>query len=394
MRSAAAPILSRAGLHTSAVYLAFFAALGVHLPFWPLWLRDWGLSAAEIGGYLSLGTAVRVAGGLVIPVLADRLDARRHTVALCALGCALIFVGHAWISGRGLLLAATLATGAGFAGIGPITEALGVAAARHGGFDYARARAAGSAGFLASNLVLGAVIAATGSWVALWVIAGWLALLAALAPGHPGGRRVSGATPPSLGQIGRVMLNPVFGLFLVTVAFIQSSHAVIYAYGSIHWSELGLGAARIGALWAFAVAAEIVLMVAFGAGLVRRLGPVGALVGAGLASVLRWAAMTTDPVGWWLWVLQALHAFTFALGHLGAVAFIAVAIPARYGAAAQGAMSQVAVGAFTAAGMALAALVYPSLGGATYAIGAVSAAVGTGLALVLRRRWRGAELPL
>jgi PPP family 3-phenylpropionic acid transporter len=387
-----APILSRAAIHSSACYLAFFAALGVHVPFWPLWLRDWGLSAAEVGGFLALGTAARVAGGLVLPVLADRLEARRATLALCALGGALLFVAHHWITGRGVLLVATLAIGVALAGIGPIAEALGVNAARRSGFDYARSRAAGSFGFLASNLVLGAVIAVTGAWIALWTIAVWLIVLALLAPGHPGGQKLVGHAPPSLRQIGRVALDPVFGLFLVTVACVQSSHATIFALGSIHWAELGLGETRIGMLWAFSVLAEIVLLIGFGSGLIRRLGPVGALGGGAVAAMVRWALMATDPAGWLLWPLQSLHALTFGLSHLGAIAFIARAVPVRYGAAAQGAMAALGVGLFMALAMLISAALYPRLGGGTYAIGAVLGVAGLGLAWLLGRRWSGGEL--
>ena len=102
--------------------------------------------------------------------------------------------------------------------------------------------------------------------------------------------------------------------------------------------------------------------------------------------------MMFDPVGWTLWPLQGLHAATFAAGHLGAMAFISDAVPARYGAAAQGAMGSMAVGLLLALGMAAASAVYPSLGGATYGIGAAFAAVGLGLSLLLARRWRGGTL--
>ena len=30
-------------------YAAVFVAVGIHVPFWPLWLKDRGLSATEIG---------------------------------------------------------------------------------------------------------------------------------------------------------------------------------------------------------------------------------------------------------------------------------------------------------------------------------------------------------
>ena len=93
-----------------------------------------------------------------------------------------------------------------------------------------------------------------------------------------------------------------------------------------------------------------------------------------------------------MWPLQALHALTFAAGHLGAMAFIARAVPPRYGAAAQGAAGAMAVGLALALGMAVSAAVYPHLGGRTYAIGAAFSALGLGFTLWLARRWSGEEL--
>ena len=384
--------LSRAGLHTAGFYAAFFMAMGVHLPFWPLWLGDWGLTASEIGLFAALGMGARVVGGLVIPTLADRMDARRNTVLACTLVCMVLFVAHLWIGERAVLLAATLVIGAALAGISSIAEALGVAASRYHGFPYAQARGAGSLGFLAANLTFGGLIAAWGSDVALWAIVAGLAGVLVLAPGHPGGRRVETGPPPQLGEIARVMLHPVFALFVVTVAFGQGGHAVYYAFGTVHWRSLGIGEGTIGALWAVSVGAEIVLMVVFGATIVARLGPVGALAASSAAGVLRWGAMMFDPGLWMLWVLQASHALSFAVGHLAAVAFIARAVPARYGAAAQGAMGQVVVSLLTALAMALAAAAYPSFGGLSYAIAVAMSTVGLGLCLLLARRWHGEEI--
>ena len=73
-------------------------------------------------------------------------------------------------------------------------------------------------------------------------------------------------------------------------------------------------------------------------------------------------------------------------------AFITRAVPDRYNAAAQGAAGAMAAGGVMALQMALAARLYPALGGATYALGAASSALALLLALALARRWRGEEL--
>jgi PPP family 3-phenylpropionic acid transporter len=193
-------------------------------------------------------------------------------------------------------------------------------------------------------------------------------------------------------EIGRLVINPVFAIFMGVVAFTQASHAVMYAYGTIHWRALGIGEAEIGALWAASVATEIVFMVTIGTWAVGRLGPVGALALSGIAGIVRWGAMMADPTGFWLWPIQGLHALTFALAHLGAIGFIGRAVPDRYAAAAQGATGAMAAGGVLALGMALAAVLYPSLGGRTYGLGVAASALGLILCAWLARRWRGEEI--
>lgn len=187
-------------------------------------------------------------------------------------------------------------------------------------------------------------------------------------------------------------MNPVFAIFMATVAFLQASHAVMYAYGSIHWRDLGVSEATIGALWAASVGAEILFMLTVGTAVIARMGPVGALALSGIGGVVRWGMMMTDPTGVWLWPIQGLHTLTFATGHLGAIAFITRAVPERYAAAAQGATGAMAVGGVMALGMALSAMLYPALGGRTYGLGVASSALGLVFCLWLARRWQGAAV--
>ncbi len=386
------PLSTSAGRHTTAFYAAFFSVSGVYMPFWPLWLEHWGLSAVEIGLFTSLGIGIRVVAGLLIPALADRLDSRRNTIAVCCVAGALILIGHLWITQVPVLLLATLATGACLAAIGPIAEALGIAASRALGFPYAPARGLGSLGFLLANLAVGALISVFGTQVALWWMVVCFLLAALLVRRHPGGRKVQGQTPPRMDEIRALITNPVFAVFVAALSFTQASHAVFYAYGTIHWTALGLSETRIGALWAAAVGAEILFMVTIGGAVAAWLGPVRALALSGLAGLVRWGAFMFDPVGWVLWPLMSLHAFTFAVGHLGAMAFITRAVPARFGAAAQGAAAAMAAGLVLALATAAAAWAYPVWGGLTYGIGFAMSAIGLGICGLLARYWKGQEI--
>jgi PPP family 3-phenylpropionic acid transporter len=387
-----APIAGREGLLTSAWYAALFFALGAHLPYWPLWLAEWGLSRAEIATYLGLGLTLRVVASTVLPALADRFAARRLVITLAALAAAAVFLAHLVIDSRPALLAATLASAFVTAPLIPLGEALGVRAAAMHGFAYAHARAAGSVAFLAMTLGLGLLIARLGPDVVLWAVALNFLAVAGLGAIHPGG----GAPPgggldrSKLREAARLLGNPVFLTFAVAASIGQASHAVYYAYGTLGWLGQGIDAGVIGALWAAGVLAEIGLMLGPGRRWVARIGPARALTLAGSAGVLRWGLMSLSPGLALLWPVQAMHALTFGLAHLGAMAFVAAAIPPRLQASAQGLYG----GGMGGLSIALATLAAGALGAAlgiasAYWLAAAMSGVALVAALRLRRIWDG-----
>jgi MFS transporter, PPP family, 3-phenylpropionic acid transporter len=59
-------------------YAAYFAAVGIHLPFCPVWLEARGLTTTEIGYVLAAAFWPRIVTSLLIPSLSDRLSERRR----------------------------------------------------------------------------------------------------------------------------------------------------------------------------------------------------------------------------------------------------------------------------------------------------------------------------
>ncbi len=83
-------------------------------------------------------------------------------------------------------------------------------------------------------------------------------------------------------------------------------------------------------MWAISVLAEVLLF-AFARKVLKRVSPVHLLLAGGLAAIVRWVSMSFDPPLAALVGLQVLHAFTFGATHLGAMHFIADAVPAAGG---------------------------------------------------------------
>lgn len=336
---------------------------------------------------MAASVAARVVLGVALPWLADRLNAPRRVLAgLAAVGAAL-FASHLLIDSRPVLLAATMATAAVTAGVLPVADALTLRAARRGGWTYSTARALGSAAFLAANLACGLAVARYGSGAALWWIVLSFLPLIWLGLRHPGGAGAPVARP-QFGDAMRLLKSPAFIAAMVAAAAMQAAHAPLYAYGSIHWSAAGVDDETIGALWAWGVALEVCVLAFLGKAMIARLGVAGAFALGGLAGLIRWGVMISDPSGASLWAAQALHALTFTAPHLAAMAFVDHAAPATLTATAQGLVGALAGGAFMALNGFLAAVIYPLAGSGVFWLGFGFCAIGLIATLALAVLWR------
>lgn len=387
----------RAATLVAAYYAVMFGALGAHLPYWPLWLDAWGLSAAEIGEYAAMAIFARIIGATVLPALADRFAIRRWLISASAILTALIHIAHLGIDDRGMLLLATLIAAVVMAPAIPLGEALGLRAAAHHGFHYAPVRAAGSVAFLAANVAIGAWVGTLGPDLVLWVIVAGFVAVAVLGAIHPGGggAAVSGEDRASTSEILGLTRIPVIWIFALAASTGQAAHGVYYVYSVLDWRAQGIDPAVIGWLWAVGVIAETVLMLGPGRKWLLRLGPARALILAGVAGVLRWSLLAFSPPEIWLWPVQVLHALTFALAHLAAIAFIAEAIPKRLSASLQGFVSGLISGVVMAlATLGAARLVAQYSIADGYWLSTALAGMSCVFAIWLGFVWRGGEIDL
>ncbi len=97
-----------------------------------------------------------------------------------------------------------------------------------------------------------------------------------------------------LAEARELLRSPVFLIFLAAASFDQGSHAFYYAYGGLHWRELGYSGTLIGIIWPLGVLAEILLM-SFSLRVFRALGATKLLLFGGIGCVLRWTILGFDP---------------------------------------------------------------------------------------------------
>ena len=165
-------------------------------------------------------------------------------------------------------------------------------------------------------------------------------------------------------------------------ALIQSSHAVYYGFGTLHWQSVGYSNTVIGLLWAEGVIAEIILFI-FAASLVARIGPIGLIVLGGLAGVFRWALMGVSDALPLLIAIQLLHAFSFGTTHLGAIYYIARNIDPSLSATAQSLYSAGVMGLAMGLATSVSGALYGVFGGRAYFTMAVLAGLGGLIAILI-----------
>ncbi len=363
-----------------AFYFAYFAVLGVFLPYFNLYCKSLGLASWEIGT-LSMAVPVgRVLFSFPLTHWADRTRRQRSVMRLAAWGSvaatAALYLPHHF---AGLLLCM-----AAYALVSvpllPLVEAVTLEGVGHFGWDYGRIRLWGTLGFICLSVGFGHLL----DWLPMVSVVAGMALLSAMSA------LTVEALPPGLGEGAKrvppllpVLRRPALVLFLAACVAMQASHGTYYGFFSIYMDSIGVAPGTIGLLWGVATVSELVVMA--GAGwLVRRLGE-GRVMALSLAlAALRWGVLASTTNLAAIALSQVLHAFTFGTFHVAAIQFTHDAFPKGLRASGQSLYSLSSFGLGMIVGYGTSGLLYDTLGPRTLFAGSallalVAAAATLGL---------------
>lgn len=310
----------RAALAAGAVNLV----LGANLPYLPVWMeRVAGMSGAEIAGASTLAILIRIVLGPLSAGFAQDhgLRATLSSVMVTALAAyALLFPD----APRAVQFFLCVLVYSVMNLIGPLFEAILVYGTRGGRPDYGEGRAFASVAFVFANLAGGAILGAWGpDWVLVYLVAA--SALAAIAPLYTkqGARSAVARRPLTSTFTDAFSIYRMDGMFafLLSAALIQASHGAYYSFASNIWIAQGIDGGQIGALWATGVGAEILLLL-MSRRLLGNISPTILLWLGGLGAVIRWSAAGFVLPAGAVYVLQTLHAASFALTHLAVMRYL------------------------------------------------------------------------
>jgi len=335
--------MSRIGVafRVSFYYAMLFAAVGIHIPFWPVWLKDRGLDSAEIGIALAAPYFGRALFSPLTGWAADHLGERKRPLVVIAVLATLSWSAFSLAGSFDSILVIGFFASGLWACLMPMGDIIALDAASRWAFHYSHARLWGSLSFIAASLGAGAIMGMIHPSALVWLIAGALGATAVAAMSMPDLRpqRGHGET----GDFSALLKMPAFRWFLAATSLNQAGHTALYGFATLHWQNAGISSQTIGLLWGEGTLAEIVLFI-FAARAAQRVKPATLLLVAMGAGAVRWIGLSMTADLSWLFLLQLLHAATFGCAHLGAMYFLQRSIPPYSTARAQGLYSAMAAG--------------------------------------------------
>ncbi len=366
----------------SGFYFFYFAALGVLVPYWGLYLKSLGFSALQIGQLMAIPMVTKFVAPFVWGWLGDHLGYRMAIVRLGALLTSIIFVSVFWLQGFWELGLAMVLFSFFWNAVLPQFEAVVLCYLGDDITRYAQIRLWGSVGFIATVLVLGLLVDLQGPAAVLPVLFSiygviWFTSLLIADPTQK---------PHPVEQPGiiSVLLKPSVMAFLVACFLLQAGHGVYYGFYSIYMEELGYSKTVIGQLWALGVIAEVIVFI-FMHRLLKAMGARNVLILSLLLAALRWYLIGhfNDSLIV-LFFAQTLHAATFGTFHAAAIHLVHHYFTGRHQGRGQALYSSLSFGFGGALGTVLSGYLWEDAG-ATVVFN-ISIAVSL-LALIIAWRW-------
>jgi PPP family 3-phenylpropionic acid transporter len=301
----------------SGFYFCYFATLGAFLPFWSLYLKQIGFSAAEIGELTGMLLATKIIAPYLWSWLADRTGRCLRLIRLTLLFAVLIFCGFLYRHDYLWVAAVTVGFSFFWNATLPQFEAATLMHLRTEPQRYSRVRLWGSVGFIAAVLGIGRFLDDFNIEYLPWIIASlllsnWLmALITPEALVHHDGQPVD--------SLLKLIFKPELLAFFSVYLLLQVAHGPYYVFYSVYLQQHQYTATLTGLLWALGVCAEILIFI-WMKGLLNIISLRSLLLVSLALSMLRWLMIAYGAK--WLSVIvlaQLLHAASFGVAHVVAI---------------------------------------------------------------------------
>ena len=298
-------------------YAFYFAIIGLMMPYWPLYLAQWGLSAVHLSWMVMAAAMTRILAPNLWAWWADRHGRYLHSVRTAALAAAMSAAAWSLLPRSPLLLLLMVLFNFFQNAMLAQFEVVALHWLGRQHHRYGHVRLYGSLAFMLTSLLWGMSMV---QHMALlpWALCALCVALYLLCRQIP---EVSGVITPRRSST-RPAWNRALSVFFAVNVLQQMAHGAYYTFYSLYLQDRGHGLPFIGFAWALAVAAETLLFAFLPRYIVaisdRRL--FNWCLGLSLG---RWLLIAVaQPWASLLLIAQLLHAASFAGFHLAGIRYV------------------------------------------------------------------------
>jgi|WetSurMetagenome_2_1015567.scaffolds.fasta_scaffold14781_4 MFS transporter, PPP family, 3-phenylpropionic acid transporter len=340
----------------SGFYFGYFAALGVIVPYWTLYLQELGFKSTEIGELMAIWTSGRILAPSFWAWFTEQVGQPmrivRWSILITTLCFSLIFgVNEFW-----KIAAITVLFSFFWNAALPQFEVVTITHLGSQFQRYSRIRVWGSIGFIALSFMVGKLLETESLYIIPLIIFStfvgtWLVSLSI-----PESKSLHHENADV--SFKEILFQPVVLALLMGCFLMQASHGAYYTFYSPYLAAHGYSKTWIGALWSLGVLAEVVLFLVM-PNLSSRFNNIALFLLAFLLAGLRWLMIAFGAD--FLIVLlfaQLLHAASFGLYHVVSIQLITKYFSGKYQGRGQALYGSVSYGMGGAIGMLYAGYVY------------------------------------
>lgn len=363
-------------------YFLYFAAFGIYIPYWTLYLKYLQLSPIQIATIYSIPSLSRIFLPPIYGYLADRFHARKQILVIASAGQIVPLVLLLSFQTYPALVILVSVFSVFNAAVLPFTEATVQEEQEKGNLDYGRTRLWGTLSFVLVAAAFGKFLEHFDQAWVLYGLVFFLALFAMLSFFQPAGKMTFDFAHQSMK---RILMKKQMWVFLVCVLLMHVSQGAYYGFFSIHLADLGFRDSNIGIQWAAAAASELIIFF-FASWILNRFSLSYLFRICLLLAAVRWFWIYHARSYLWLTLSQGMHAFSFGLFHITSLKLIHSIFPEGFRSIGQALLSSMGWGLGTVLGVLISGYLWEEYGAVTYLCSSGIALAGFLVSFLLRRR--------
>lgn len=323
-------------------YILYFAAIGIYIPFLPIFLTRLNMNSVQIGFLMSIGPLAGIFAQTVWGTLADRYHRRKEYLLVALAFTAIISFSLSFSKSFITLAVLLLLYALTNSPIPALSDAL-VLNTLEDRKDYGKIRRWGSFGF--------ALTAAIGGVIFSYLDLAWFGVIECIillgsllwARSLPNPRNTMQAVASMPSPFFSTVKAPGLVVFFLTTFLFMAPYNAYTVFFGWHMQTLGASGWWIGLGWTIAGLSEM-LVFTKGSAWLRRFHPQQLIAMAGIIFTLRWVGYSVVQDYHLIVLLQISQSLSFALFYLAGVEYLNLLLPPYLQGSAQSAFNAVSFG--------------------------------------------------